>query len=69
VWGGVFFVLFCFLKVHGSMLCIILNPQKKMDVYTAPNLPNKKRVIIHPTTLQKQKKLVPTPQCFKPPKR
>jgi hypothetical protein len=51
------------------MLCIILNPQKKMDVYTAPNLPNKKRVIIHPTTLQKQKKLVPTPQCFKPPKR
>jgi hypothetical protein len=70
-WGvGQKSFLFCFLKVHGSMLCI-LNPQKKMNLYTAPNLPNKKRVIIHPAILQKQKKkkLVTTPQFFKTPKR
>jgi hypothetical protein len=37
------------------MLCI-LNPQKEMDLHTAPNLPNKKRVVIHPATLKKKQK-------------
>jgi hypothetical protein len=51
------------------MLCI-LNSQKKMDIYTTPNLPNKKRVVIHPATLQKyQKKLFPPLNPSKPQKR
>ncbi len=61
-WGvGRILFLFCFLKAHGSMLCIF-NPQKKMNLYTAPNLPNKKRVIIHPAILQKQKEKT----CYHP---
>jgi hypothetical protein len=68
-WGvGRSLFLFRFLKVHGSMLCI-LNPQKKMGINTTPKLPNKKRVVIHPTTLQKQRKLVPTPTILQNPKK
>ncbi len=66
--GGEKSFLFCFFKVHGSMLCI-LNPQKKMELYTAPNLANKKKVAIHPATLQRQEKTCSHPTILQNPKK
>jgi hypothetical protein len=60
--------LFCFLKAHGSMLCT-LNPQKKMDLHTAPNLPNKKELLSTPQSFKNKKKnLFPPCKPSKAPK-
>jgi hypothetical protein len=60
--------LFCFLKAHGSMLCT-LNPQKKMDLHTAPNLPNKKELLSTPQSFKNKKKTCSHPASLQKPQK